>query len=43
MPRGAARAVQRERMAAVWQFCVDHHFNFAPRLHILAFDNKRGV
>jgi 7-carboxy-7-deazaguanine synthase len=43
MPLGARRHEQELRMAAVWEHCVRHGFNFSPRLHILAFDNKQGV
>lgn len=43
MPLGARRHEQEQRMAAVWEQCALHGFNFSPRLHILAFDNKQGV
>jgi len=43
MPLGATRSEQQARLADVWNFCETHKFNFAPRLHTLAFDNKRGV
>jgi 7-carboxy-7-deazaguanine synthase len=43
MPLGAVRQEQAARMAAVWDLCVRHGFNFSPRLHILTFDDKKGV
>ena len=43
MPLGASRAAQLGRFSAVWKFCAEKKFNFSPRLHILAFDNKKGV
>lgn len=43
MPLGARRQEQQQRMAAVWELCVRHGFNFSPRLHILTFNDKKGV
>lgn len=43
MPLGAVRQDQMRRMAPVWELCVRHGFNFSPRLHILTFNDKRGV
>lgn len=43
MPLGAHRTDQLERMAAVWELCALHGFNFSPRMHVLAFDDRRGV
>jgi len=43
MPLGAGRAEQMELFARVWEYCVRKKFNFAPRLHILAFDRRKGV
>ncbi len=43
MPWGATRAHQLRRMAGVWRLCATHGFKFSPRLHILAFDNQRGI
>ena len=43
MPLGAVRQEQMRRMAPVWELCVGHGFNFSPRLHILTFNDKKGV
>jgi len=43
MPLGATRNEQLARLADTWNFCETHNFNFTPRLHTLAFNNKRGV
>ena len=43
MPLGATRTEQIQRLATVWKFCADRNYNFSPRLHILAFDNERGI
>ena len=43
MPRGATRAAQLNRLAAAWNFCADRKYNLSPRLHTLAFDNRRGI
>jgi 7-carboxy-7-deazaguanine synthase len=43
MPLGATRTEQLQRLATVWKFCADRKYNFSPRLHILAFDNERGI
>ena len=43
MPRGASRDAQLANFEAIWQYCVKRGFSFSPRLHTLAFDNKKGV
>lgn len=43
MPLGSRREEQMQRMEAVWNLCVRYGFNFAPRLHILAFDDRKGI
>lgn len=43
MPRGTMRHEQLGLFRAVWEFCVEKKFNFSPRLHILAFNDQRGV
>lgn len=43
MPLGTHREEQLTLMPALWEFCVKNRFNFSPRLHILAFDNQRGI
>lgn len=43
MPLGAGRAEQMASFARVWEYCVLKKFNFAPRLHILAFDRQKGI
>lgn len=43
MPLGSTREQQTRRMETVWNHCLRHGFNFGPRLHILTFDDQRGV
>lgn len=43
MPLGATRREQLERLGQAWGACQQHGFNLAPRLHILTFNNKKGV
>lgn len=43
MPLGATRNEQLKRMADVWETCARHGFNLSPRLHVLTFDDKKGV
>lgn len=43
MPLGATRAEQLERFSASWKYCMENHYNFSPRLHILGFDNQKGI
>ncbi|HCY85406.1 MAG TPA: 7-carboxy-7-deazaguanine synthase QueE [Desulfobacteraceae bacterium] len=43
MPLGISRKTQLERMPALWDFCTARGFNLSSRLHILTFDEKRGV
>ncbi len=43
MPLGACREEQMARMPRVWEQCVRHGFNFSPRLHILTFDDTKGI
>jgi 7-carboxy-7-deazaguanine synthase len=43
MALGATRQEQLERMEAVFTFCAERGYRMSPRLHILVFDNRRGV
>ena len=43
MPQGMTRAEQFKRMEPVFSFCRDNGYSMSPRLHVLIFDNKRGV
>lgn len=43
MPEGRDRAQQLRRMPRVWEMCVQTGYRFSPRLHILTFDEKKGV
>jgi len=43
MPLGARRSDQLKLSARVWDYCVRKKFNFAPRLHVLAFDRRKGI
>ncbi|WDP93197.1 MAG: 7-carboxy-7-deazaguanine synthase QueE [Desulfobacter sp.] len=43
MPLGDNREAQLRRTPDIWQYCVEKGFNFSPRLHTLAFNNKKGI
>ncbi len=43
MPKGISRKEQLSKFQDIWHFCVDNGFHFSPRLHVLTFNNKRGV
>jgi len=43
MPLGASRTDQLKLSAPVWEYCVEKKFNFAPRLHVLTFDRRKGI
>lgn len=43
MPEGASREEQMAKMEPAWLVCQKNNWNFAPRLHIITFDQKRGV
>lgn len=43
MPLGASREEQIEGMPAVWDHCIKKGYRMASRLHILAFDTKKGI
>jgi 7-carboxy-7-deazaguanine synthase len=43
MPEGATRKAQLVNMASTFAFCLRQGFTMTPRLHILTFDDKRGV
>ncbi|MCP4746355.1 MAG: 7-carboxy-7-deazaguanine synthase QueE [Desulfobacteraceae bacterium] len=43
MALGANRSQQLNRMNQVWKLCVIHGFQFSPRLHILAFNQQKGI
>lgn len=43
MAEGATREEQQKKMPEVIDYCIENKFKFAPRLHVLAYDDKRGV
>lgn len=43
MPKGISREEQLDKFEDTWSFCLQNGFNFSPRLHVLTFNNKRGV
>ena len=43
MPLGKTRQDQLKRMEMVFAFCRVHGYRMTPRLHVLIFDDKRGV
>lgn len=43
MPEGADRETQIKRMPEVLEYCQSAGFKFSPRLHVIAYDTKRGV
>lgn len=43
MPEGATKKEQEKRMKRVAEISIEKGYNFSPRLHVLIWDNKRGV
>ncbi len=43
MPEGSSLKKQLAKMEDAWNLCVKQNWNFCPRLHVLAFDEKTGV
>ncbi|WP_232363844.1 7-carboxy-7-deazaguanine synthase QueE [Desulfogranum japonicum] len=43
MPMGMSRQEQLKLMPFVWEVACEYGYNFSPRLHIVAFDQKQGV
>ncbi len=43
MARGTSREAQLQDMEKIWNYCVNRGFNYSPRLHTLAFENRKGV
>lgn len=43
MPKGRTKAEQLRNQNAVEMLAKENGFKFSPRLHVLEFDNKRGV
>lgn len=43
MPLGAKKADQIKKMPGIWEYSVKKGYQFSPRLHVLAFDDKKGI
>ena len=43
MPEGATKKEQENLMEEVVAFCKIYDFTFSPRLHVLIWDNQRGI
>jgi organic radical activating enzyme len=43
MPEGETRLMQLKKMSWIMQECVRRGYNFSPRLHILAFGNRKAT
>jgi len=43
MPQGATTEEQLKLMPEVMEYCLKNKYNFSPRLHTLAYNNRRGV
>lgn len=43
MAEGAKRDHQLLNSVRVWEYCTTNNYNFSPRMHILVFDDKKGV
>ncbi|MBM9514587.1 7-carboxy-7-deazaguanine synthase QueE [Desulfobulbus marinus] len=43
MPKGISLEEQLDKFEDTWSFCLENGFHFSPRLHVLTFNNKRGV
>lgn len=43
MPEGATRKQQMKKMPEVIDYCIKKELKFGARIHVLAFDTRRGV
>lgn len=43
MPEGATKKEQEKNMPQVINYCLKNNFIFTPRLHVLVWNNKKGV
>lgn len=43
MAKGETRKKQLDLMPKIFEWCNKYGFKYSPRLHVLAFDKKRGV
>lgn len=43
MAQGSDRDTQLTKTARIWEYCVEKKYNFSPRLHVLAFNERKGV
>jgi len=43
MPEGATKKEQESKQKKVIEYCLKNKYNFTPRLHVLVWDNKKGV
>jgi organic radical activating enzyme len=43
MPEGITREVQLQKMASVAEYCVNNGYNFSARLHVLIWNEAKGV
>ena len=43
MPKGSTRQEYQNSLSAIWDYCSQNSLRISPRLHIEAFDAKRGV
>lgn len=43
MPQGITKEQLRERQKTLFEACIKYNYNYAPRLHIEVFGNKRGI
>lgn len=43
MPEGRTREAILERLPALFEVCANNGWNLSPRLHVLAFNDKRGI
>jgi 7-carboxy-7-deazaguanine synthase len=43
MPEGRSAAVILEQLPLYFLMCAEHGWNLSPRLHVLAFDDQRGI
>ncbi|MGL4853797.1 MAG: 7-carboxy-7-deazaguanine synthase QueE [Lentisphaeria bacterium] len=43
MPEGKTKEEQLAKLANTWMCCSENGWKLSPRLHILAFDEKKGI
>jgi 6-pyruvoyltetrahydropterin 2'-reductase len=43
MPEGITRDIQMKKMQKIAEWCITNGYNFSPRLHVLIWDQSKGI